>query len=94
MSKTVVRSKGQITLPSEVRRAAHLEEGDPLEVEMTAEGILLRPLKVIDATQAWFWTPEWQAAEHEASAELAAGRGRRYQGGGELVRDLKARRKP
>jgi hypothetical protein len=24
--------------------------------------------------QCWFWTPEWQAAEHEIEADLAAGR--------------------
>lgn len=24
--------------------------------------------------QDWFWTPEWQAGELEASAEIAAGR--------------------
>ncbi len=40
---------------------------------MTSEGILLRPKKVIDATQAWFWTPEWQAGEREADQEYAAG---------------------
>jgi hypothetical protein len=32
------------------------------------------PLKVIDATQAWFWQPERQAGEREAAADLAAGR--------------------
>lgn len=26
-----------------------------------------------DPQQAWFWTPEWQAGEQHASAELAAG---------------------
>ena len=57
MSSTVVRGKGQITIPSEIRKAAHLEEGDPVEVEIVEGGILLRPQKVIDATQAWFWQP-------------------------------------
>jgi hypothetical protein len=27
-----------------------------------------------DPDQAWFWTPEWQAGEAEADADLAAGR--------------------
>jgi AbrB family looped-hinge helix DNA binding protein len=69
-----MRKKGQLTLPSSVRAAAHLEEGDPIKVEITEDGILLRPQKVVDATQAWFWTPEWQEGEREASADLAAGR--------------------
>lgn len=74
MSISFIRSKGQVTIPQEVREAAHLEEGDPLEVEVTPEGILLRPKKMIDSSQAWFWTPEWQAGEREASADIAAGR--------------------
>ena len=69
-----IRAKGQLTLPVEVREAAHLEEGDPVEVEIVAEGILLRPQKVIDATQAWFWTPTWQSGEAQADADIAAGR--------------------
>lgn len=56
MARTTVRAKGQVTIPEEIRRAARLEEGDLLEAELTADGILLRPQKVIDATQAWFWT--------------------------------------
>jgi AbrB family looped-hinge helix DNA binding protein len=73
-----IRAKGQLTLPLGVRNAAHIEEGDPLEVELTPEGILLRPKKLIDADQAWFWTPEWQAGEREASADIAAGRTQRH----------------
>ena|SRR5271167_334310 len=74
MSRTTLRAKGQLTLPEEIRTAARLEVGDLLDAEITAEGILLRPHKVIDATQAWFWTTEWQAGEREADADLAAGR--------------------
>jgi antitoxin PrlF len=81
MRNTVIRGKGQVTIPSEIRRAAHLEEGDPVEVEIVAEGILLRPRKVIDATQAWFWSPRWQAGEAEASAELARGEGETFDSG-------------
>ncbi|MFZ6003335.1 MAG: AbrB/MazE/SpoVT family DNA-binding domain-containing protein [Actinomycetota bacterium] len=74
MPRTTLRAKGQLTLPEEIRSAAHLEEGDLFDAELTDEGILLRPRKVIDATQAWFWTTEWQAGEREADADRAAGR--------------------
>lgn len=76
MSTTTVRGKGQITIPSEIRKAVRLEEGDPVEVEIVEGGILLRPCKLIDATQAWFWQPRWQAGEREAAADLEAGRSR------------------
>jgi AbrB family looped-hinge helix DNA binding protein len=74
MSRSVLRAKGQLTLPQEIREAAHLTEGDLVEVELTPDGILLRPQKIIDAAQAWFWTPGWQAGEAAASADIAAGR--------------------
>ncbi len=70
---TTVRTKGQVTIPAEIRKAAHLEEGDPVEVELVEEGILLRPQKVIDATQAWFWTPEWQESIRRSTEQVAAG---------------------
>ncbi len=34
----------------------------------------LRPVLAVPATQAWFWTPEWQQKEQEAEADVAAGR--------------------
>ena len=76
MSISIVRPKGQITVPAEIREAAHLEEGDPVEFELVREGILLRPKKVIDSSQAWFWTPSWQRGEAEAEAEADIAEGR------------------
>ncbi|MEJ7766084.1 MAG: AbrB/MazE/SpoVT family DNA-binding domain-containing protein [Acidimicrobiales bacterium] len=94
MSRTTLRAKGQLTLPEEVRAAARLEEGDLLEAEVTAEGILLRPQKVIDATQAWFWKPEWQTGEREADAQDAAGLGESFSSGEEFLDAIRARAKP
>ncbi|MDP9256008.1 MAG: AbrB/MazE/SpoVT family DNA-binding domain-containing protein [Actinomycetota bacterium] len=72
---TTIRTKGQVTIPAEIRKAAHLEEGDPVEVEVVEEGILLRPQKIIDATQAWFWTPEWQESIRRSVEQLATDEG-------------------
>lgn len=91
MARTTLRAKGQLTLPEEIRKAARLEEGDLLEAEMTAEGILLRPHKVIDATQAWFWTAAWQAGEREADADLAAERVETFTDGEKLLAALEQR---
>ncbi len=41
-----VRRAAQITLPREIRQAAHLEEGDYLKAEVTESGILLRPVSI------------------------------------------------
>lgn len=85
----VVGRKGQITIPSEIRKAAGIEEGDPVEVELTSEGVLLKPRKMIDPSQAWFWTPEWQAKEREADAEGEAGLGYYFDSAEEFLQALK-----
>jgi AbrB family looped-hinge helix DNA binding protein len=94
VARTTLRAKGQLTLPDDIRRAGHLEEGDLLEVEITPEGILLRPQKLIDATQAWFWTPTWQAGERQADADRAAARVETFRSGEELVEALHNRAQP
>lgn len=78
MASARVRAKGQVTIPNGIREAARLEEGDPIEFELTDDGILMRPQKVIDASQAWFWTPEWQAGEREADEQVRRGGGEVY----------------
>jgi len=94
MARLTLRAKGQLTLPEEIRTAAHLEDGDLFDAELTEDGILLRPRKVIDATQAWFWSPEWQAGEREADADRAAGRVTTFASGEELVEGLRSMAKP
>ncbi len=47
-------------------------------------------MKMIDATQAWYWTPEWQAGERQADAEIAAGLGDRYESDEEFLEALTA----
>lgn len=91
MARTTLRAKGQVTLPEEIRVAARLEEGDLLEAEITPEGILLRPQKVIDTTQAWFWTREWQEGERSAELDLAAGRTETFLSSQEVLDALEAR---
>lgn len=44
--------------------------------------------KATDPTQAYFWTREWQEAEREASADIAAGRVKRAESVEDLIADL------
>jgi AbrB family looped-hinge helix DNA binding protein len=74
-----MRSKGQLTIPSEVRDVAHLEEGTVLEVTVTEDGTIEMRAKVLVAAEdAWFWSSVWQAGEREAAAELQAGEGETF----------------
>jgi len=55
-------------------------------------GVLLRGIikGPIDPDQAWFWTPEWQAKEREADADIAAGRGLFFGSDEEFIAHLKS----
>lgn len=88
MARMTLRAKGQLTLPEEIRSAARLEEGDLLVAELTSDGILLRPQKVIDATQAWFWDPAWQSGEREADADRKVGRSEVFESGEAMIAAL------
>lgn len=94
MPRTTLRAKGQLTLPEGIRRAARLEEGDLLDAEITDNGILLRPRKVIDPTQAWFWAPTWQAGERAGDSDRAAGRVETFDSGEQLIEELRSIAKP
>lgn len=90
MARTTLRAKGQLTLPDDVRKAARLEEGDLIEVVVTASGeVILRPLVAVDRSQAWFWTPEWQAGEREASEQALRGEGQTFEDDADFLDSLR-----
>ncbi|MGD9894897.1 MAG: AbrB/MazE/SpoVT family DNA-binding domain-containing protein [Dehalococcoidia bacterium] len=92
MAKTQFRD-GQVSIPDDIREAAQLREGEELEAEITAAGILLRTLLPLDPDQAWFWTKEWQAGEREADEEIRTGAGRIFYSDEEFLAALEAEAK-
>jgi AbrB family looped-hinge helix DNA binding protein len=84
-----VTRNGQVTLPATARRRLKVEEGDYMEVRVTEDSIVLTPKLLLDKSQAYFWTPEWQAAEREASADVAAGRTEEFDSIEDLLGSLK-----
>lgn len=48
-----VRSAAQVTLPAEVCKVLKIKEGDYLEAEFVAGGVLLRPVSVVSRKRAW-----------------------------------------
>jgi len=83
-----LRPNGQLTLPADVRATAHAATGDVFVAEVQDDAIVLRPKKLVDASQAYFWTDEWQAAEREASEDIAKGRVKTSGSVEAMVRDL------
>lgn len=53
MALLKLRHKAQITLPADLRRQFDLKEGDYLEAEAVENGILLKPVSVMERKQAW-----------------------------------------
>ena len=71
-----LQSRGVLALPPELRKRYQLDRpGAQVEVTEREDGVLeLRPQVAVPASQAWFWTQEWQDRERAADADLAAGR--------------------
>lgn len=89
VGRAQLRKKNQLTLPGEVREALHLSEGDEVEFTVEPNGeVTLRGWTTIPADQRWFWDEEWQAGEREASAQLAAGEGERFDSDEEFLAAL------
>jgi AbrB family looped-hinge helix DNA binding protein len=61
---------GPLSIPTEIREAAHLREGDTVLVEAADGGVMIRH---IDPDQAGFWTAEWLEGEREIDDEIARG---------------------
>ena len=66
MSLVKVKKKYQIVIPEEVRRKLQVEIGDTLEIEEKDGVLIARPGVVVEKSQAYFWTDEWQRGEKEA----------------------------
>lgn len=93
MTAIPIRSKGQITLPARLRSRLGLEEGDFVEIEETPEGILLKPRKLIDASQSYFWTDAWQKGELVADRDIEKGRYEVFDDVDDLLDSLKKKKK-
>ena len=62
-----VRRAAQLTLPAEVLRALNVQEGDFLEAEIVKDGVLLKPVAVVQRARAWERIKE--AASHVIDRE-------------------------
>ena len=90
MSDAIVKiqKNKNITLPTWLIRHFHVQIGDFVRIEETEEGVLLKPAKLIDPSQAYFWTKEWQAGEREAEEDIKKGRVTKTKSVNELFKKL------
>lgn len=60
----------QVTIPAELRKNLNLKAGDIVLIEGHEDGILLKPQSLIDKSQAWFWSKEWQEEEKKIDKDF------------------------
>lgn len=84
-----VTRHGQITLPAPIRKKLGIEEGDLVEIEVVDEKAVLVPKRLVDKSQAYFWTKKWQEGEREADEGIKAGRVKAFKSAEALFKDLK-----
>jgi antitoxin MazE len=85
---TEIRSRSQITIPSEIIKKLNLKQGDTLEVEVEGDQIVLRPVVTIPKDQAYFWAKEWQSEEIQVQSDIENDQIKSAKSKDELFKDL------
>ena len=68
-----ISPQGQIRIPIKIMTALGITKGDYVEVDVKDSDIILKPRKLIDPSQGWYWTKEWQKMEVDVNDEIAEG---------------------
>jgi AbrB family looped-hinge helix DNA binding protein len=68
-----ISPQGQIRIPKRFMELLGLEAGDYIEALLEEDQIALKPRKLIDPSQGWYWTKEWQEKEKEVDGEVEKG---------------------
>ena len=58
-----ISPQGQIRIPKKIMQSLGILQGDYVEVCIENDQIVLKPRKLIDPSQGWYWTKEWQEVE-------------------------------
>ncbi len=65
-----ISPQGQIRIPKNIMSTLGIEKGDYVEVDLEGGQIVLKPRKLIDPSQGWYWTKEWQKMEADVDDEI------------------------
>lgn len=87
IGNVVVQKRGLISL-GQAKKYLGVKEGDILQVAVEDNRLVLVPMKLVPADQAWFWTKEWQKGEREAQQEIEQGKTKSFNTMKDLLRDL------
>ena len=65
-----ISPQGQIRIPKKIMQSLGILQGDYVEVCIENDQILLKPRKLIDPSQGWYWTKEWEKVETDVDNEI------------------------
>jgi AbrB family looped-hinge helix DNA binding protein len=65
-----ISPQGQIRIPKKIMITLGIDKGDYVEVDVKEKHIVLKPRKLIDPSQGWYWTKEWQETEAHVDEEI------------------------
>ncbi len=65
-----ISPQGQIRIPKKIMITLGIEKGNYVEVSVEERQIVLKPRKLIDPSQGWYWTKEWQKMEADVDDEI------------------------
>ena len=68
-----ISPQGQIRIPKKFMVLLGLETGDYVEALLEEDHIALKPRKLVDPSQGWYWTKEWQDKEKDVNGEIEKG---------------------
>lgn len=83
-----VREKAQITIPSKIRKALDIKEGDYLEAEIEDNKIVFIPKILIDKAQPLTLSKKGEEMLEEALEDVEKGRVKKFKNIEELIDDL------
>jgi AbrB family looped-hinge helix DNA binding protein len=83
-----VKQKAQITLPSEIRRALGIEEGDYLEAEVEGNRVVLTPKTIIPKLPPVTLSERGEEMLREAFEDVEAGRTKEHDTVESLIEEL------
>jgi len=83
-----VKQKAQITLPSEIRRALGIEEGDYLEAEVEGNRVVLTPKTIIPKLPPVALSERGEEMLREAFEDVEAGRTKEHDTVESLIEEL------
>jgi AbrB family looped-hinge helix DNA binding protein len=69
-----ISPQGQIRIPKKIMTSLGIETGDYIEVDVEHRQIVLKPRKLIDPSQGWHWTKEWQEMEKDVDDDIEKGK--------------------